>query len=378
MVLTSLANDILTVRARSLSYMLPLRTQLNDKMSTALVQPLSAQITQPDLIFSQPKIPYTEAPPGLNSTQEISDSQHLHHKIINLDEVSLSEWLNESVASPSPPIALPTKLPHFLPAGVSTSTRLIPLGSVVQEFKFVNERFCEEELVNISIQLLDAIAASELYGRTIGKELAGGFITLGTVMVDEDRKNYYLTGCRYGIDKTTHTLIHGRNGALESLYIPPWGLPSPAELRQGMTTRGSFGRVPSSISFWSLAILLCECILLRALPVQRIPQQIGAYRKTNSTGIANLIVKLAKSNGCSEEFAEFMRSLMMMVPEKIEVASFLRSPIIQRYILQWKKDETHTNIIERYENWYANGDLHEDSCMSGAKSPEACTQPTCQ
>ncbi|EFO64087.1 Hypothetical protein GLP15_3473 [Giardia lamblia P15] len=342
-----------------------------DKMSTALAPPLPAQTIQSDIVFSQQSLQHRDASFSISSVQDPSDAQYLQHKIINLDDVSLSEWLNESIVSPSPPIVLSAKLPHFLPAGVCTSTKLISLGSVLQELKLINERFCEEELVSISIQLLDALAASELYGRTIGKELAGGFVTLDTVMVDESRSNYYLTGCRYGFDKTTHTLIHGRNGALESLYIPPWGIPNQAELRQGMTTRGAFGRVSSSISFWSLAILLCECVLLKSLPVHRVPQQIGAYRKTSPTGIANLIVKLAEANGCSKVFVEFMRSLMMIMPSNaIEVGSYLQYPIIQKYISQWKNDGTHANIIRRYESWYASEELNEGSCMTGnSKSP---------
>lgn len=322
-----------------------------------MAQPQIVKSTQSDLTSNQYNIPTEET---INATQDLFDTHYLQHKIINLDEVSLSEWLNESIASPSPPIALSTKLPHFLPAGVSTSTKLVSLNSVIQEYKIINERFREEELVSISIQLLDAIAASDLYGKTIGKELAGGFITLGTVMVDEDYNNYYLTSCRYGVDKTTHTLIHGRNGALESLYIPPWGLPSQVELRQGMTTRGSFGRVPSSISFWSLGILLCECILLKPLPAQRIPHQIGAYRRTSPAVITNLVIELAKSNGCSENFAEFIHSLMQATSENnMKVSSFLHAPIIQKYMSMWEKDCTHTNIIERYKKWYADDIPHE-------------------
>lgn len=341
-------------------------------MNAVLAPPLPVQTVQADLTFNQQNIQHRDTSFSISSVQDPSDAQHLQHRIVNLDEVSLSEWLNGSIASPSPPIVLSPKLPHFLPAGVGTSTNLSSLGSVLQELKLINERFCEEELVSMSIQLLDALAASELYGRTIGKELAGGFITLDTVMMDEGRSNYYLTSCRYGVDKTTHTLIHGRNGALESLYIPPWGIPSQAELRQGMTTRGSFRRVPSSISFWSLAILLCECILLRSLPVHRVPQQIGAYRKTSPTGIANLIVKLAESNGCSKDFAEFMRSLMMAMPSNIiEVGPYLQYPIIQKYISQWKKDGTHTNIIRRYESWYANEELNESSVSGDSKSPRS-------
>lgn len=366
-------NSIQTIQVCLLPELVLLRGQANDKMSMAAVQLLSVPATQPDVTPSQYSIPNEGS---INTSLDLSDPQHLQHQIVNLDDVSLSEWLNESITSPSPPIALSTKLPHFLPAGVSTSTKLIPLGSMIQELKLINEQFCEEELVSISIQLLDAIAASDLYGRAIGKELAGGFITLGTVMVDEDQNNYYLTSCRYGVDKSTHTSIHARNGALESLYIPPWGIPSQAELRQGMTTRGSFGRVSSSISFWSLGVLLCECILLKPLPAQRIPQQIGAYRRTSPTAIANMIVKLAKSNGCSEDLAEFIHSLMLTTPDNnTKVGSFLHAPIIQKYIAQWKRDGTHANIVERYERLYTNDMPYEcNSANSGPNSPEDCNQ----